>query len=248
MESKARIAVVTGAARGIGRAIAVALAEKGITAVIADIDEVRAKLSVEEIKQKGLQADFYTVDISRMVNVVKMIDDIAEKFGHIDILVNNAGVLSTASFDELDEAEWDRVMNINLKSAMFASGQALKYMQIQGWGRIINISSMAGRMGGFSTGCAYSASKSALIGLTMCIARKVAAKNITVNAVAPGTTESELLMGFAPTELDKLKSIIPAGRLGKPEEIAETVAFLASDAAGFITGAVIDVNGGTFMG
>lgn len=248
MEMKKRVAIVTGAARGIGRAIAVTFAEKGIVPVIADIDADAARHVVDEIRQKGIPAEFYKADVSIVEQISSMVDHAVKKFGRVDILVNNAGVLSKASVEELDEAEWDKVMNINVKSAVFASQQVLKHMKKQGWGRIINISSMAGRMGGFSTGCAYSASKAALIGLTMCIARKAIAGNITVNAVAPGTTESELIKGFTQEELRTLEKAIPAGRLGKPADIAETVAFLASDAAGFITGTVIDVNGGMFMG
>ncbi len=248
METKARVAIVTGAAKGIGRAIAISLAKNGVIPVIADIDHENAKLAVEEIAQTGVAAVSYMVDVSSVEQITRMVEDVAQQFGHIDILVNNAGVLSKASIEELNETEWDRVMNINLKSAMFASQQVLKHMVQQGWGRIINIASMAGRMGGFSTGCAYSTSKAAIIGMTMCIARKVAKNNITVNAIAPGPTETELVKGFTAEELKNLEDSILVGRLGKPENIAETVAFLASDAASFITGAVIDVNGGMFMG
>lgn len=248
MEAKNRVAVVTGAARGIGRAIAESLADKGIIPVIADIDYEAAQQAAAGIREKGMPCTCYKVDVSKVEQITGMVDAVAGNFGHIDILVNNAGILSKASINDIDETEWDRVMDINLKSAVFATQQVLKYMTKQRWGRIINISSMAGRMGGFSTGCAYSASKAALIGLTMCVARKVAADNITVNAVAPGTTQSELLKGFTKDELEKLEQSIPLGMLGRPENIAETVAFLASDAACFITGAVIDINGGMFMG
>lgn len=243
-----RVAIVTGAAKGIGRAIALALTKKGVIPVIVDIDAAGAQMVVEEIAQMGITTVSYKVDVSNVVQITQMVDDVAKKFGHVDILVNNAGILSKVSIEELDEAEWDRVMNINVKSAMFASQQVLKQMIKQGWGRIINISSLAGRMGGFSTGCAYSTSKAAMIGMTMCIARNVAKYNITVNAVAPGTTESDLVKSFTPEELKKLEESIPVGRLGKPENIAETVVFLASNAAGFITGAIVDVNGGMFMG
>jgi 3-oxoacyl-[acyl-carrier protein] reductase len=248
METKYRVAIITGAARGIGRAIAMTFAEKRIIPVIADIDNYGAQLVVGQIEQKGIVTVSYQVDVSNVEQIAQMVDDVVKKFGHIDILVNNAGILSKASIEELKESEWDRVMNINAKSAMFASQQVLKYMRKQGWGRIINISSMAGRMGGFSTGCAYSASKAAVLGMTMCIARKVAAYNITVNAIAPGPTESDLFMDFTAAERFDLEKSILVGRMGKPENIAETVVFLASDAASYITGAVIDVNGGMFMG
>lgn len=243
-----RVAIVTGAARGIGRAIALALAEHGVIPVAVDIDADGAQRVVAEIAQMGVAAASYPVDVSNVEQVTAMVDDVARQYGHVDILVNNAGVLSTAAIEELDEAEWDRVMNINVKSAVFATQQVLKYMRRQGWGRIVNISSLAGRMGGISAGCAYSTSKAALLGMTMCIARQVAPHHITVNAIAPGTTESAILQGFTPEQVRKLAASVPVGRLGKPEDVARTVVFLASEAADFITGAVIDVNGGMFMG
>lgn len=243
-----RVAIVTGGAKGIGRSIALTFAEKGIIPVIADIDSDNAQKVADEIRQKGISAEGYEIDVSNVDHIAQMVDSVYKRFNQIDILVNNAGILSKASIEDLDEKEWDRVMDINVKSAMFCSKHVIKHMENQKWGRIINISSLAGRMGGFSTGCAYSTSKAAILGMTMCIARKVAGSNITVNAVAPGTTESEMAKGFTNEELAKFKQTIPVGRLGKPENIAETVSFLASDDASFITGAVIDVNGGMFMG
>jgi 3-oxoacyl-[acyl-carrier protein] reductase len=171
-----------------------------------------------------------------------------ELYGSVDILVNNAGILSTTDIAHLTEEEWDRTLDINLKSAVFSTQAALKHMIPGGWGRIINISSMAGRMGGISTSCAYTASKAALIGVTMNIARKVAGYGITVNAVAPGTADTEMAQGFSEQERQNLERASLVGKLVDPDSIGETVAFLASDAAAFITGAVIDINGGMFMG
>ena len=243
-----RIAMVTGSAKGIGRAIALTLARSGVVPVLVDIDGEAGKKVVTEISDEGIETVCFVCDVSNVGEVRRCFADVFDSFGAVDILVNNAGILSTTSITELDEAEWQRVMDINLKSAVFATQAALKYMIPRKWGRIINISSMAGRMGGFDTGCAYSVSKAAMIGLTMRVARRVASEGITVNAIAPGPTNTDLVQGFAPEVRKRLIDGIPVGRVIEPERIGETAAFLASDAAEFITGAVIDVNGGMFMG
>lgn len=243
-----RVAIITGAARGIGRAIAQALSRQGAATVIADIDAEGARRVAQEIEGSGGRALAIPSDVSIPAQVADMVREAADQLGRIDILVNNAGILSATSIEALREDEWDRVMAINVKSAVFASQQALPWMIRQGWGRIINISSLSGRMGGVSAGCAYSASKAALIGLTMSLARQTAGKGITVNAVAPGTTRSDIIRRFSAEQMERIMRSIPVGRLGEPEEIAALVAFLAQDTAGFITGAVIDINGGMFMG
>lgn len=248
MMRQKRIAIVTGAARGIGKAIATVLARNGALAVIADLDGDAADEVKKAIIARGGEAGAERVDISDVVAVTHLVAKVVEQFGSVDILVNNAGVLSTTQIGELTEDEWDRTMGINLKGAVFASQQVIEHMKPRGWGRIVNISSMAGRMGGLSTGCAYSASKAALIGVTMRLAREVAADGITVNAVAPGPTKTEMVLEFSREEREKLEQAAPMGKLIEPERLAESVAFLASDSAEFITGAVLDVNGGTFMG
>lgn len=243
-----RVAVVTGAARGIGKAIAEALAEKGHIAVVTDIDADSARETSEYISGLGGDTAYYCVDVSDVKSISSVFKKISKDHGSIDILVNNAGILSTTEIADLTEVEWDRVLAINLKGAVFATQQAVKYMITGGWGRVVNISSMAARMGGFSTGCAYTASKAALLGITMRIAREVADKHITVNAIAPGTANTEMLLGFTEAARKALKASIPVGKLVEPADIGETVAFLASDAAGSITGSVIDINGGVYMG
>ena len=243
-----RTAIVTGAARGIGKSIAIVLAKSGVLPVIADIDGDAAQKVQAEIEESGAAARSMKVDVSVVSELSHLVGTVVDEFGSIDILVNNAGILSTAQIGDLTEEEWDRTIDINLKSAVFASQQVIPYMMKSKWGRIINISSMAGRMGGLSTGCAYTASKAALIGVTMRLAREVAAHGITVNAVAPGPTKTEMVLEFAREDQEKLARAAPMGKLIEPERLAESVAFLASDAAEFITGAVLDVNGGTFMG
>jgi 3-oxoacyl-[acyl-carrier protein] reductase len=248
MVHESRIALVTGAARGIGYAIAFVLANKGMMVVVADIDEGGARMAASEIRSGGAAAESVHVDVSDVGRVMRVIEDLAARFGRVDVLVNNAGILSNTSYDAIDRDEWDRVMAINVRGPMFASREALRHMCAHGWGRIVNVSSLAGRNGGVSVGPAYAASKAALIGMTRCLAGKVAGYGITVNAVAPGTTQTEAVKQFSEDEMTAIRRSIPAGRLGRPEEIAETVAFLASDAAAFITGAVIDINGGMFTG
>jgi 3-oxoacyl-[acyl-carrier protein] reductase len=173
---------------------------------------------------------------------------VAREFGRVDVLVNNAGILHTTAIAAITEAEWDRILAVNLKGAFFLSQQVLPHMQARGWGRIVNVASVAGRMGGYGSGLAYSASKAGLIGLTMGMARHVAEFGITVNAVAPGTTRSPIVAQFSSEQLEALRQRIPVRRLGEPKDTAAVVGFLASDEAGFITGAVVDVNGGMFMG
>jgi 3-oxoacyl-[acyl-carrier protein] reductase len=243
-----RVALITGGGRGIGRAAALALAKDGVIPLIADIDEKAARSVAEELRKLGVPSEAYKVDVSKVDQIAAMVAAIKERFGRLDILVNNAGVLSKDTVLNVTEAEWSRVMDINLKGVAFLTQHALPLMIANDWGRIINISSMAGRMGGISAGFSYAVSKAAVIGLTMSIARRVAANHITVNAIAPGPTESELFNGFTEEERLNLAKAIPVGRLGKPENIGDTIAFIASESAGFMTGAVLDMNGGAFMG
>ena len=248
MKCANRVAIVTGGARGIGRAIVAAFSAKGIVTVIADIDLDAAETAAGEVRDAGGEAWAIQVDISRTEQLAQMVTQTLARYGRLDILVNNAGILSSAPYDTVSESEWDRVMAVNLKGNFFAASEALKPMLAQGWGRIIYISSLSGRNGGVSAGPAYVAAKAAVIGITRHLARKVARNGITVNAVAPGTTETDILKMYSDEEIAAQKNAILVGRLGKPEEIADTVAFLASDSAAFITGAVIDINGGMYMG
>ena len=242
---KGRTCIVTGGARGIGFETAKTLSEYGADVVIADVNEEGALNAAKRIAggSHGIG-----VDVSDVSRLEKMMNDVAKRYGKIDVVVNNAGILQTSKIEDITEEEWNKMVDINLKSAFFVSQKALPYMKKNRFGRIINISSLAGRNGGFEANCVYAISKAGMIGMTRNIARRVAPFGITVNAVAPGTTESEMSRQFSDEAMKKILSVIPMKRLGKPREIAETVAFLASDKAGFITGAVIDINGGMFMG
>jgi len=252
-----KVVVVTGAGGGIGRDIALAMAREGARLVVNDIgasvagegnDAGPAQKVVDEIRALGGEAVASTDSVSEALSAGRIVQTALDTFGRIDVVVNNAGILSSAPYDKVTESEWDQVMDVNLRGHFFASSEALKPMLAQGWGRIIFISSLSGRNGGFSAGPAYVAAKAAVIGITRHLARKVARNGITVNAVAPGTTETDILKMYSDEEIAAQINAILVGRLGKPEEIADTVAFLASDSAAFITGAVIDINGGMYMG
>lgn len=243
-----RVALVTGGGQGIGRAIVLALANKGVIPVIADINGQNACKVSEQVQATGVEAMYITVDLAKVSAIEDMVAKVIDRFGQIDILVNNAGILHSTSIADITEQEWDYILGINLKSVFFITQQVYLHMKQRRFGRIINISSMAGRMGGYANGLAYTAAKAGVLGLTMGFARRVAEYNITVNAIAPGTTESDILKHFTHEQIEMLKNQIPLKRLGSPEKIGELVAFLASDHADFITGAVIDINGGMFMG
>lgn len=246
--TEARVAIVTGAGQGIGKAIAMSFHKKGACLAIVDLNPDIAEKTASEINAAGGRAFAFQADVSRVDDIKKMVEAVIAAFGRIDILINNAGILHKTPIEDITEDEWDRIMAINLKSVFFVTQQALPYMKERGYGRIVNISSLAGRMGGYANGVAYSASKAGIIGLSRAFATRLAQFGITVNAVAPGTTETDLIKQLPKENIEMLKQSIPMKRLGKPENIADTVAFLASDEAEFITGAVIDINGGIYMG
>lgn len=237
-----RVALVTGAAGGIGRAVATALGEAGASLVLTDIHEPAAR--------PGALA--MAVDVTRSEAVAAMAARAVERFGRLDILVNVAGVVSTGSAVTLPEAEWDRVIDINLKGTFLCCQVAIPAMRTNGFGRIVNIGSIIGKNGGNARpwldkaeldragNAAYGVSKAGVHALTYFLAREVAADGITVNAVAPGPIASDMTTNFPAA----LQALIPVGRMGRAEEVAAAVAFLAGPTTGFITGEVLDVNGG----
>lgn len=248
MPSGNRVAIVTGAAQGIGQAIATRLAADGYRIAIVDIHSDKAEAAAETLRQAGHEAASFLCDVSSVASVSSMIAAVAERFGGIDVVVNNAGILHSTPIPDVTEQEWDKVMAVNLKSVFFVSQQALPHLKNATSPRIVNISSLAGRMGGFETGMAYTASKGAIISLTYGMARQFAPFGITVNAVCPGTTESEMISQWSQQQIDGLLSRIPLRKLAKPANIASAVAYLASEEAEFITGLLMDVNGGMYFG
>ncbi len=242
------VAIVTGAAQGIGKAIAAEFCKEGARVAIFDINNAKGNVTADEITKAGGKAQYYHCDVTHPAEIEQMVDEVARTFGTVNILVNNAGILHSTPIEDVTEEEWDKMMAVNLKSVFFMTQKVLPFFKKEGGGKIVNVSSLAGRMGGFANGLGYSASKAGIIGLTYGFAYRLAKFNINVNAVAPGTTETDILKIFTPERIQQLRESVPIKRLGKPADIANLAVFLASAKASFITGAVIDINGGMFMG
>ena len=244
MSFNGKTAIVTGGSRGIGRAIVEILASRGANVVIADIQGELAQSTAKEIAaDTGRKIIAAQVNVADLASAQEMTKLALEEFEKIDILVNNAGVTRDNLIMRMDESEWDTVINVNLKGTFNCSKSLIRPMMRSRYGRIVNISSVSGLAG--QTGQTnYSASKAGIIGFTKALAREVASRNITVNAVAPGFIPTALTVDLPAELTDQILGITPLGRMGTPQEIAYAVAFLASDEASFITGANVDINGG----
>jgi 3-oxoacyl-[acyl-carrier protein] reductase len=245
---KGRIAIVTGAARGIGFAAAEKLAENGASVVLGDLNEPLVQEAAGRLKAKGYEALAVRMDVGRNDSIREAIAAAVKAFGGIDIVVNNAGILSALSIEEMTREEWDKVLNVNLGGTFFVIQAALPFLKKSQNPRIINISSLTGRNGGFEGSMCYAASKGGVISITRGMARRLAPFNITVNAVCPGPTETEILKGYTPEAQERQRNVSLLRRLGQPEEIAAAICYLASTEAAFVTGAMLDVNGGAYMG
>ena len=246
MDLKNKVAIVTGSARGIGRAIALKFAEAGANLIITDISEEFGKKVVEEIQNLGRDAIWIKADISKSEDANNLIQKSLEKFGKIDILVNNAGITRDNLLMRMSEEEWDSVIAVNLKGAFNCIRAATKTFMKQRYGKIINMASVVGQMGNV-TQSNYAASKAGLIGLTKSVAKELSSRNILVNAVAPGFIETEMTSMLPEKAKEAFLSMIPLNKPGQPDDVAKAVLFLASDVSDYITGQVINVDGGMVM-
>ncbi|HEX9014689.1 MAG TPA: 3-oxoacyl-[acyl-carrier-protein] reductase [Chloroflexota bacterium] len=247
MESPGKVALVTGGSRGIGRAVALRLARDGVAVAVNYVSgEAAARQVVEQIAAGGGAALAVQGNVAAVADAESLVERVLAEYGRLDILVNNAGITRDTLLLRMSEQDWDAVLDTNLKGAYACTKAALRSMLKRRSGRIVNVSSVSGLMG--NAGQAnYSASKAGLLGLTRAVAREVAGRNITVNAVAPGYIETDIWTGVPDGAKSEMLKLIPLGRPGKAEEVAEVVTFLASDAAGYVTGQVIAVDGGMVM-
>lgn len=274
-----KVALVTGGGRGIGKAIALRLAQEGADVVInfqnkkenaekvsrlidqmgkaGEIETLASKINSIENKEHakelskmidaiGKHSYIYQADVGNMEQVNRMQDEVIKEFGKVDILVNNAGIVRDKSFIKMTQAMWSDVLNVNLNGCFYCTKAFAEGMLERKYGRIVNISSVVGRMGNFGQ-ANYTASKAGLIGLTKALAKEFAGKGVTVNAIAPGFIETDMVKGIPGEVMEKIVAKIPLGRLGKASEVAGAVAYLASNEGDYITGQVIDINGGLYV-
>lgn len=246
MDLKGQAALVTGGAMGIGKAIAIGLAERGADIAVADVMIDAAKETALELKSMGVKAEALALDVSNSESVKKTFEETHRVFGRLDILVNNAGITRDGLILRMKEEDWDSVININLKGVFLCTKEAVKVMSKQRYGRIISIASVVAFMGNPGQ-TNYGASKAGIVGLTKTVAKEYASRGITANAVAPGFIATRMTEGLPGSVKEEMMRAIPLGRFGSVGDVAHAVLFLASPASGYITGQVLHVNGGMYM-
>jgi 3-oxoacyl-[acyl-carrier protein] reductase len=244
---KDRVAIVTGSGRGMGKAIAEGLAKEGAWVVICDILETEIQNTVTELQANGHRAMGLKVDVTNKAQVQQMVLDVKKAWGRIDILVNNAGIIARGSLMDLTVEVWRKVLEVNLNGVFYCCKAVVPYMIQDGGGKILNISSIAGKTGDLTAAPVYGTSKGGVNAFTKSLARQLAPFKINVNAIAPHAIETEMSAEWSPEKRKEIIESIPLKRLGKPEEVAEAALFLVSEGASFITGEVLDMNGGYFM-
>jgi 3-oxoacyl-[acyl-carrier protein] reductase len=247
-ESKRRIAVITGAGQGMGRATALRLAEEGLRVVVNDLSIDRLDETLSILGSRTPDPVPLVGDVTDQDQVVSMFDSVRDRVGTVDVLINNAGVLLPTRFLEIGESEWDLVVGVNLRATFLCMKAVVGGMIEQNWGRIVNMSSTAGKSVSTIGGAHYTASKAAVLGLTRAVAKETAGDGVTVNAVCPGLIDTEMTrLTISAQETRAYERSFPIPRLGEPEEVADMIAFLVSDKAAYVTGASLDINGGDLM-
>ena len=241
------VSIVTGSAQGIGEAISLALAREGAKLVLADINEGKLERVRREAKKIGSEVLLVKADISRSEDIERVVETTIDRFKRIDLLVNNAGICSRSPISEISESKWNQLINVNLKGTFFLSQKVLNLMKKQRGGKIINIASLAGKVGGIAVGADYAASKAGVISLTKSLAKEAGPYGINVNCVCPGVVSTKMTSSLPKRVIEEYKKAIPLGRIGSSEDVANAVLFLASEKAGYITGEILDVNGGLLM-
>lgn len=248
MSDRERVIIITGGSKGIGKSVALRFADEKATILILhyDPDETAANETLGQLRERGVNAESFKVDVSSKSSVDESFSEILSKYNKVDVLVNNAGITKDGLLVRMSESDWDAVLNVNLKSVFNCTQSIIRSMIKNRSGRIVNIASIAGQIGNASQ-ANYSASKAGVMGFTRSVAREVASRGITVNAVAPGFIETEMTAVLPEKVVESYKQQIPLGRLGSTSDVAEAVYWLCSEASSYITGQVIHVNGGMFM-
>jgi 3-oxoacyl-[acyl-carrier protein] reductase len=247
MKLKDRAAIITGGARGIGKAIGSAFIREGAKVCLVDVDQGVLETTKNKIRKNREEILALACDVTKSADVKAAMNQVEKTWGRIDILVNNAGIIRRGTIDTVTEEDWDRVIEVNLKGTFNCCKAVAGIMKQQRYGKIVNVSSIAGKMGDITSAPGYGPSKAGVDALTKTLARQLAPYGINVNAVSPHAIETEMSAQWPEERRREIIASIPLGRLGKPEDVAEAVLFLASDDASFITGEILDVNGGALM-
>ncbi len=247
MKLKDRVAIITGGARGIGKAIGSVFVREGAKVCLVDVDQGILETTKNEIRKIREEIIALTCDITKSADVKDTIYQVQKAFGRIDILVNNAGIIRRGTIETVTEEDWDRVIEVNLKGTFNCCKAVAGIMKQQGYGKIVNVSSIAGKIGDITSAPGYGPSKAGVDALTKTLARQLASYGINVNAVSPHAIETEMSAQWSEERRREIIASIPLGRLGRPEDVAEAVLFLASNESSFITGEILDINGGALM-